>query len=203
MNALPSGDRQQTFINELIEDLAFIRGKLRYPFRRMTLMPLLASGIIVGFFLRFVFVATITKNSNYAMLFVMLLICVPTVVAIKRYIDLIRFFPVDTYTRLHDNIILLQDFLQEKRLVTFRHPAAPEIFMISSKNLSALGDEREVLIFVADENRILINSHFTTSRNRFRLFIAASHQQQIIRELKAWLRAKEQQQTPEGVMRHR
>lgn len=202
MNTLPSGDRQQTFINELIEDLAFIRKKLRYPYRRMTIMPLLASGIMVGFFLRVVFVSAITKNSNNFTLFVLLLMCVPTVVGVKRYIDLIRFFPVVTYAGLQENMVLIQNFLQQKRLVTFRHPAAPEIFMISSKNISALGDEREVLIFVADEKRILINSHFTSSRNRFQLFIAPSHQQQIIRELKAWIRDSQKQKSAKIVIRH-
>jgi len=40
----------------------------------------------------------------------------------------------------------------------------------------------------ADDKRILINSHFTSSRKRTKFLIASTHHVQMIRALKDWLK---------------
>jgi hypothetical protein len=188
MKFLDQENQQTRFDSELLEDLSFIKQRLRYPYRRMTMMPLLAAAVFIGILVRLLFVVVLMKGSGWmrALIFIPL-VGIPAFVGIKRYVNLIRFSPVATPFYLSENMKLLQRFLEEQRLVTFRHPEAPEIFQIISKNIDAFGDEREVLIFICDDKRILINSHFTSSRQRFRFFIAPSHQQQMIKQLEGWL----------------
>jgi hypothetical protein len=189
MKFLNQENQQQRFDSELLEDLSFIKERLRYPYRRMTVMPLLAAGVFVAILFRLLFAVVLMKGSGLlrAVIFIPL-VGIPAFIGIKRYFNLIRFFPVATPLYIAGNIQLLQRFLEEQRLVTFRHPEAPEIFQIISTNIDAFGDEREVLIFICDDKRILINSHFTSSRQRFRFFIATSHQQEMIRQLRSWLK---------------
>jgi hypothetical protein len=194
MKTLPQDSSSGQWESQLVQDLSFIRKHRRYPFRRMTLMPLAASTLIIGLFIRFVAGAMVVghmKSVNWTLVFALFLMAVPTAVAFRRYIDLIRFYTVPTSFFLAENMSLLQQFLEEQRLVVFRHPEAPEVFQIISRNISAIGDEREVLIFIADDKRILVNSHFTSSRKRFRLFSAPTHHLQMVRELKNWLASRD------------
>lgn len=189
MKALGQGNEQERFDSALLEDLSFIKQKLRYPYRRMTMMPVLATAVFIAILARLLFVVVLMKGSGWMRaVFFIPFVAIPAFVGIKRYINLIRFFPVATPLYLSGNIKLLQRFLEEQRLVTFRHPEAPEIFQIISTNIDAFGDEREVLIFICDDKRILINSHFTSSRQRFRFFVAPSHQRQMIKQLEDWLK---------------
>ncbi len=188
---------------QIIEDLSFIKKHLRYPLRRMTIMPVLSSGILLVLIARFVFVASVFKvKGNYFVLIILLFLALPTLASFKRYIDLLRFFPVETGRLLTINMKLLERFLEEQRLVTFRHPDAPEVYQIISKNITAVGDEREVLIFIADDDRILINSHFTSSRKWFRLFNAATHHREMTKQLKDWLSTNSLDQQSTSIARH-
>lgn len=156
-------------------------------------MPLLSSGIVLFVFLRFMLVSLFTSHSRYphaTWFIVFTFMVIPTIIAIRRYIDLIRFHTVSTRFSLPENIDLLQQFLKEQQLITFRYPQAPGVFQIISKNISALYEEREVLIFIADDKRILINSHFTSSRKKFRFLSAPTHHQQMITLLKNWLNTR-------------
>ena len=49
-----------------------------------------------------------------------------------------------------------------------------------------MNGEREVVVFVADSGRILINSHFT--QNRFRAFVGQVRYTELARNLESWLR---------------
>ena len=114
-------------------------------------------------------------------------ILIPLIIGVRRYIDIIRFKPVATGFPLVKNMQLLETFLKEEQLVVFRHPESPGIYQIISKNISAVGDEREVMIFIADDNRILVNSHFTTSRKWSNFTVNATHKKEMVRLLKKWL----------------
>jgi hypothetical protein len=193
MKTLPQDSSSGQWESQLVQDLSFIKKHRRYPLRRMTLMPLAASTLIIGLFIRFVVGAMVVghmKSVNWTVVFALFLMAVPTVVAFRRYIDLIRFYSVPTSFFLAENMNLLQQFLEERQLVVFRHPEAPEVFQIISRNISPFDEEREVLIFIADDKRILVNSHFTSSRRRFRLFSAPTHHRQMVRELKNWLASR-------------
>ncbi|RYZ46815.1 MAG: hypothetical protein EOP49_22610 [Sphingobacteriales bacterium] len=141
------------------------------------------------------FVIFLTPNwsqhfSGY-MLFLFVFL-VPTVMSVRRYVDLIRFTEVPTPYFLAANMKLIQEFLKDNQLLMLRHSDAPEVFQIISRNISTVGEEREVLIFIADDRRILVNSHFTTSRRRFRMFSAPTHHREMIGKLKKWMAAREQ-----------
>lgn len=193
-----SNSENSNWENQLIEDLSFIKKHLRYPLRRMTLMPLISAGAIsIYFFRTIVMVAFFQKNHhfNFIILLIVILMSLPVFMALRRYLDIIKFTPVATTLFLADNIKLLERFLKEQHFVVFKHPDAPEIFQIISKNISAIGDEREVLVFIADDKRILINSHFSYSRKRFRLLSAPTHHREIIKLLRNWIKQQPSQDT--------
>jgi hypothetical protein len=176
----------------LVNDLAFIKKYRRYPFNRMTLMPLLSSAIFllyILFVLTDFFTGRRTNSHNYPFLpyVVPLFLLVPVIISIGRYINLIKFRAIHTQLYLSENMKLLQRFLDHQRLVTFRHPEMPEVYQIISKNISAVGDDREVLIFIADDKRILVNSHYTSSRKWFRLMSPPTHEAEMIKHFMEWL----------------
>lgn len=174
--------------SRLIKDLVFIKQKLRYPLRRMTVMPLIGVLLFSGFVLRYIFLAFyLQKTVGIATVFLIGVILIPLIIGIRRYIDIIYFKPLATGFPFIKNMQLLEAFLKEEQLVVFRHPESPGIYQIISKNISAVGDEREVMIFIADDNRILINSHFTTSRKWNNFSVNATHKKEMVRLLKKWL----------------
>lgn len=172
---------------QLLEDLSFIKRKLRYPIRRLTLLPLFPLLVMLGAWFPYLNIQMFRHRVGMVGLLVFLVSSIPALLLLMRYINMVRFFTVATPHSLVINAQLLERFLESKRLITFRHPEAPEVYQIISKNISHVGDEREVLIFIVDDYRILINSHFTSSRNRFRVFLAYTHQRPMIKELKKWL----------------
>jgi len=192
---IPQAAGQEQWNSQLVEDLQFIKKHRRYPFRRMTLMPLLGSGFALAFMARMIWMLMVVKQrpDNIAFLFLItFLVLTPIIIAVKRYIELIGFKEIRTGFVLADNLKLLQQFLKEQQLLVARHPDAPEILQIISRPLETFGDEREVLIFIADDSRILVNSHFTSNRRRFRLWSAPTHQGPMIRKLKDWLNSRQQ-----------
>lgn len=187
MKFLPEDQQQANWNNSILNDLSFIKRKLRYPLKRMTLIPLLSSGILVLFVLRLMYIGMFSSNTKTMLILACIILGIPSFISLVRYWNILHFFEVKSPAFLAGNMNLLTNFLKEKQLVTFRHPEAPEIFQIISRNIATNGEEREVLIFIADEHRFLINSHFTSSRSRFRLIIRATHHQAMIKELEHWL----------------
>ncbi len=188
MKKLSEGTEQYQFNNQLLEDLSFIKAKKRYPIKRMTTIPLISAGIMLLYlgwlFLHF---GSSVYNGSYALT---ILLAIPVIVAFKRYIDMLRFSELQTPYFTAENRDLLLQFLQSEHFAFSLHPEAPEIFMMLSKNISAIGEEREVLIFIADDRRILINSHFTRSRKKFHFIGGATHHMQIIKQLRNWLKSR-------------
>lgn len=188
MKALPSHSESTEWQSQLLHDLSFIKKHKRYPFKRMTLMPLFLSAVLLAFLLRVLLLFILAKDHNiYRGIFAVFIVGIPTVASLIRYVGLVRFFAVPTPFFLNDNMRLLQEFLQEQHLLTFRHPEAPEVFQIISRNISATDEEREVLIFIVDDKRILINSHFTSSRKWFKFIIAPTHHKQMVTMLSDWI----------------
>jgi dihydropteroate synthase len=122
------------------------------------------------------------------MLFSILII--PSYITIRKYFLLFHFHEIKNNNSLEENVDLVSQFLSEQHFVAYCHPLAPEIFQIFSKNIDPFGDEREVLVFIADENRFLINSHFTSSKIKYKIFISPSRQREVIKAFKGWLKTK-------------
>lgn len=186
MKQLSESSAAHEFGSELLKDLFFIKKHKRYPFKRMTLMPLAASGIMLVALILFLARMLPFANSSYkhaTSYIVFTLMVVPVIIACKRYVDIIRFYTVKTSFYLLENRKLLQQFFESQHFAFFNHPDAPEIFMMLSKNISTAGDEREVAVFIADDKQILINSHFAASRKKFNFMTAPTHHAQLINML--------------------
>jgi hypothetical protein len=177
---------------QLVKDLAFIKKNRRYPFSRMTLMPLLTSTLLLVY-LVWPFWKYITgekRSDIVVVLVVVVLMSIPILISLLRYLRLISFKVVSTPYPLSENMKQLQKFLEEQHLLVFRHPKAPEVFQIISTNINPMGEDREVLIFLADDQRILVNSHFSSSRKKFRFLIGQTHEKEMIKMLNHWLKSQ-------------
>lgn len=84
-----------------------------------------------------------------------------------------------------ENIQLIHEFLTKNNLAWIQHPEAIEVIMMMSQNLDQRGDTREIVVFIADNDRILINSHY--SFNSHRKIIGQPHYKAIAAALQLWL----------------
>lgn len=152
--------------NSLIRDLAYIKAQLRYRIKPSTILPVIiwASFILLMMLLVSITIYQRTSRGEHIP-GINILMAASTIILffanIIRYLQSLKFISVHTGKYLNDNIHATDAFLKSQHILTFRHPDAPEIFQIQSRNLSAGKEDREVIIFIADDNRVLINSHFT------------------------------------------
>ena len=150
----PNWDKQ------ILTDLSYIKQHLRYPMRLRILTPivfwivfsLLVGGIILS--------SMLEKNFSPVFLFSFIPLLLPCMI-ILRYVRSLRFAKVQTPYTLAENMAILERFLKAHHLLIFRHPQAPEVFQILSKDISVGKEEREIMIFIADDYRVLVNSQFT------------------------------------------
>lgn len=167
MKALP-GDSQKTWHSELIDDIAFIKRKNRYPITKKNFPPVAVAGFSLLFIARLMWPLFIGMRLGNIILeigisvLLLLLVCI-IIYGIYRSL---RFDTITTSAYLNQNMEALEQFFMEKNLAYTRHPDAPEVFMIISRNLNMNGkkEHREVMVFIADDKRILVNSHFTGSK---------------------------------------
>lgn len=193
MRQLESGTAASGFSNELVGQLGFIRKHRRYPFSRRTLLPLLTvvatAPLLLGVALFMFRNAPKNQSSGQWLPLLFLALCVPAVAAALRFRKSLRFAEIRSRQDLGGNMLLLERFLRESRFAYSRHPEAPEVFSIVSTPIRAMNGEREVVIFIADGNRILINSHFTMSR--YRAFIGQVRYTELARNFEVWLKSQE------------
>lgn len=107
---------------------------------------------------------------------------------LMKYYQTLRFRPVPAMPAATDNIKLLLNFLQSNHFAFHQHPQAPEVFQILSRNISAVGEDREVMVFLADEGRILLNSHFIQGGTK--VTMGTSHVREMAKDLKQFLAQK-------------
>lgn len=69
-----------------------------------------------------------------------------------------------------------------------QHPDAIEVILMMSQNLDQRGDTREVVVFIADNDRILINSHFSFSAHR--KIMGQPHYKSIAAALQLWIQGR-------------
>lgn len=184
--------------NELITQLRFIREHLRYPISRRTAWPALTVGATLpalAFVLYHVFIADATRRHLWVIPVLIVSMLTPAIVSGRRYLQTLRFIEVSTARTLAKNMALLQSFLRSNNFAYDRHPEAPEVFRIISKSIGALRDEREVVVFIADERRILINSHFT--RSRFNAAVGSPRYWEVAKLLRDWM-AQQEDNLPHG-----
>jgi len=185
-----------------VQDLSFIKQNLRYPISRRTLLPAILSGLSLIGAIYLVYWLFYLKDKNLLLtIFLGVTLLIPAIRVVQRHLGVLKFISIPTDYYLAENMQLLQRFLEAERLIVFRHPEAPEVFQIISRSIDSFGDEREVLIFIADDKRILINSHFINTRKRYSIIAAQRHHNQMANIFKAWL--KQQETAGTGVVRQR
>jgi hypothetical protein len=187
MKELPCSD-PKAWENRILKDLSFIKKHSRYPISRKTLAPTLFLGIFVLFIARFGWAALTFKNNDYVFYFIITLLLITIVVTTIRYLSSIRFATIHTPFFVQENQLLLKKFMEAEHLAYSRHPEAVEVFQIISKNISFNSEQREVMVFIADDKRILVNSHFTNQK--FSIMPPSKHYRQMAKKLHQWLQSQ-------------
>ncbi|MGN6569520.1 MAG: hypothetical protein ACTHJ0_16290 [Flavipsychrobacter sp.] len=199
MRALPTGNGDAQWENSIIKDLAFIKNHLRYPMSKQLLWRSALSGLLLAYVARTVWVAwllaTTKRNSSHSIwsmtpqFILLLVILVPLLTITLAYTRTFKFKAVPTRYFVTENMLLIQKFLQSQHLAIYRHPEAPEVFQIMSRNVSATKNEqREVMVFIADDKRILINSHIISKDKGIGLDNYSSrHYKEMAKLLQAWI----------------
>jgi len=175
----------------LVKDISFIKKHLRYRLNKRILSGSFAFAILLAFILRFNALIFVfhhgMKHGLVAMLLTILFIIVAFALTISGFIRQLKFVAVPTPFFSTENQKLVQQFLTSQHLAVYRHPDAPEVFQIISKNISGSSkmEQREVMIFIADDKRILINSHYTGKS--FPLSFSSRQYKQMAKRLKEWI----------------
>lgn len=177
----------------LLRDLTFIKKHRRYPLGKRTIAPAALTGFLLLTILRLVWpVLFISSSSSLAEngfvkwgLLVVIASLMFTVVF--QSVKVIRFDKISVPHHMQENIGLLKLFFKANHLAYSQHPEAPEVFMILSRNLDANPnrDYREVMVFIADDKQILVNSHFTGKK--FNITPPSRNYKRMSKELQRWL----------------
>ena len=166
MKTLPGNSAGPQWNSQLIDDLSFIKKHHRYPLSRKTLVPTLSLLLILasGCWMIYstVFRHRIEITATIWVVLLVLAVCI--LGAIYNYYNILRFKSIPTPYPSSENRKLVDEFLASQQLNIFRHPQAPEVLQILSRPLGNNTEQREVMIFIADDNRILINSHFINQK---------------------------------------
>lgn len=186
MKQLDSGGGNADWGSKIIKDLAFIKKKRRYPLTARAIAPLSTLLFLSLLYGSFIGRVNLSQSGTPQLIGILLIALISTtaITAIYNIRQTFSFSRITTPYHMQVNMNLLQKFLQAQHLAFSQHPEAPEVFMILSKNLSIRGDYREVVIFITDDNQVLLNSHFTGSR--FTITPPSKNYKLMARMLKEW-----------------
>ena len=189
---LDEGQGSHQWHSSLFTDLAFIRKHLRYPLSKKTLPSLLVVSALLFLVFRLGFITVLLSKAHNAVVFWFLigLVGVTVGVTIYRYWVMLRFTVISTPFFVAENSKLLEAFLVAQQLRLYRHPNAPEVYQIMSRPLgNTRTEQREVMIFIVDDKRILINSHVTGQR--FAISGPSGNSRKMAHQLAAWLSSRQ------------
>lgn len=183
------GENTGDWQKDIFKDLAFIKQNLRYPWKSSMRSPLIFWIFYLAFFLSIGVFSLYIDNGltriNRGFLLEFSFIFILTGIAIWRYLKSLKFKIINSGLSKNLNIQLTAEFLKQKHLLVFHHPDCEDIMQIISRQISKETEQREVLIFIADENRILVNSHFT--KRGWHLPGRKTHDKQITAELNEFI----------------
>ncbi len=191
MKSIGSATTGTDWNKSILRQLSFIKKNLRYPIDRRTGLPVALMAASLPAFGIMCYALFFTKSTSHyghrwPIYLVGAAILTVPIVAFRRYWQTLHFISVHARRDVGSNMELLRQFLTAHHFAFTRHPEAPEIFQIISRNIASLSDEREVVFFIADEGRILVNSHFT--HTGYRAPVGAPHCRQIAGMLREWLK---------------
>lgn len=190
----------------LLHDISFIKKHLRYPVNKKTIWPMLSiAGIIFWMIVIFSIVAIfsygrikaegISSNSISGILVVAMMLVVTGFVMQHRLQNL-KFISIKSNFAELDNITLIRAFLLKQNIAFYHKSEAPEVFQISSRILDKQYGQREIMVFIADNNRILLNSHFTVALadRPIKSYVTGAHKK-MAKDLKQWLKDNDKNYT--------
>lgn len=189
MKSLNNPNDKADFEDSLLSDISFIKQKKRYPLNKKTLTPASISALVWVLILRstlFIFMGSRSNNPYVSWMMYGLVILLAAIV-FYQYYRALKFDTIPTLNYLNKNAELLKKFFTSNNLAFTRHDDAPEVFMIISRNLNNNPNKeyREVMVFIADDKQILVNSHFTG--NKFSITPPSRNFRKMSKELKCWL----------------
>jgi hypothetical protein len=176
----------------IYEDLGFIKKHLRYRYTSGVKTPLIFWSLLIILFgtLMTSYLNVSGKPGTLPNPLPVVMI-IPLVVMLYRYVRSLKFIALETGLSLEINRQLLAAFLQKQHLQVFEHPESKDIMQIISIPVYHKNDMREVIVFIADRNRILINSHFTNSG--WTMSPGKRHHNQMAHSLDQWIMLYRQQ----------
>lgn len=145
---------------QIVADLSFIKQHFRYPMRRKIIAPIIFWIVFFVLVAALVIASILDTDKPGKGLIAIVPLLIPWII-IFRYVHSLRFVKVQTPYTLSQNMVMIEQFLKASQLLIFRHPEAPEVFQILSKDISVGKEDREIMVFIADDYRILVNSQFT------------------------------------------
>lgn len=166
MKTIPDNAENAQWSNKLLNDLAFIKKHRRHPLSKKMILPSFSLLFIIVIGLRTIFITFFIQNKNISIMLwaAVTLIALSISGIIYSYLSIIRFTSISTPYFVQENIRLVEEFLRSQQLNVYRHPNAPEVLQILSRPLGDRAEQREAMVFVADDKCILINSHFINQR---------------------------------------
>lgn len=193
MKSIKSSDNTN-WQNDLLKDLEYIKAHKRYKMSSKTISPTALIGLILlaaaRVALPLLFVTTAGNPSREKSIFEWIMtgsIALFIIILIVRALKVLKFDEISTSFHLQENIALLKKFLTSNHLAFTQHAEAPEVFMIISRNLdaNANNDYREVMVFIAGDKQILINSHFTG--RKYSITPPSRNYKRMAKELRLWM----------------
>ncbi|WP_276134254.1 hypothetical protein [Polluticoccus soli] len=188
MKALPQSSEAR-WSDDLVNEMSYIRQHLKYRPKAKRLLPAVFSGIFLILLLITIAASVYDRagrGERPATLSILMAIAVVTnfSASIIRYLQSLKFISVPTDYHIAENRVLVQEFLKLHHLAFSQHPDIPEVFQILSRNISAGEEDREILLFIADDKRILLNSHFTSV---WSFFARKRHHNEMARMLNEYI----------------
>ena len=191
MKAIENGSLNDTTWNsELIRDLAFIKKHLRYRLSKKIILRSTGIGFVFVLLIRLGSTLWLVDRSkafqNPIMWLLLIVVAAAILFPIVSYFQVLKFKVISTPYLSAENQEIVKQFLTSMHLALSRHPEAPEIFQIMSRNISGGGKEqREIMIFIADVRRILVNSHY--SRGGFNILPPSYNYRQMAKQLQKFV----------------
>lgn len=178
--------------------LDYIKNHLRYRMGFKMGLPLVFWTLLLlagAVFFSFKLFGTVRERAGNFILVLPVVVLLPLIIGIIRYLNSLKFIPLNTGLDKATNLRLVTLFLQRQQLQIGYHPQTEDILQIISTPVSVKHDQmREVMVFIADEGRILINSHFMGGG--LTLIPGTRHHRQMAAQLQQWISANREKNGP-------
>jgi hypothetical protein len=186
-------------------EIDFIKNKKRFPINKKTAFPLIAGIISIAFLIYFLLLVILLSNTKsremelneIILLSIVVILCTtPYVFGIYKIVQNFLFKEIKTNFSIDQNRSQLIAFLKSKSIAFHHNIVSHDLVQITSSNIGDIKtDIRQVVIFVVDNQRILINSHVLKngSFKHLKYFRYLNNHKILIEDLKSYISDSSQQ----------